>query len=142
MRQWSRAHLQTIIVFSLAVALVAIAGEWLRAQDRVLMGYAPESSQAELEWERKIQAIPQSDNIKANMMELAAEPHHLGSERQHQLSLWLQNRLRSYGLDAQIERFDVLFSTPVDRKVELVSPGSYVEQLKEPAIPDDPTSGQ
>jgi N-acetylated-alpha-linked acidic dipeptidase len=142
MRQWSRAHLQTIIVFSLAVALVAIAGEWLRAQDRVLMGYAPESSQAELEWERKIQAIPQSDNIKANMMELAAEPHHLGSERQHQLSLWLQNKLRSYGLDAQIERFDVLFSTPVERKVELVSPGSYVAQLKEPAVADDPTSGQ
>jgi N-acetylated-alpha-linked acidic dipeptidase len=133
---------RTILCAATTIASIAIGGAWLRAQDRVLAGYSPANSQTELDWERKIQAIPQPENIKANMMELAAEPHHLGSERQRQLSLWLQTKLRSYGLDAQIERFDVLFSTPLERKVELVSPGSYVAQLKEPAISEDPTSGQ
>ena len=127
---------------------LAIAGcAWLtvsrpHAQTRTMAGYAPPNAQLELDWEKKIQAIPKPENIKANMLELAAEPHHLGSERQHQNALWLQRTLRSYGLDAQIEQFDVLFSTPLERKVELTSPVSFVAQLKEPAIPGDPTSGQ
>jgi N-acetylated-alpha-linked acidic dipeptidase len=128
-----------------ALVLVSIAAggaAMMHAQGRTLAGYSPASSQTELGWEQKVRAIPDPSNIKANMMELAAEPHHLGSPRQKQLSQWLVTKLRSYGLDAQIEEFDVLFSTPVERKVELVSPTTYTAQLKEPALPDDPTSGQ
>jgi N-acetylated-alpha-linked acidic dipeptidase len=131
-----------MIAPALAAASVVTAGALIRAQGRVLSGYSPASSQAELDWEQKVRALPKSDNIKANMMQLAAEPHHLGSPRQKQLSQWLVSTLRSYGLDAQIEEFDVLFSTPLERKVELVSPGSYVAQLKEPVVADDPTSSQ
>ena len=127
------------------VGLVVAGCVWFaasrpHAQTRALAGYAPPSAQLELDWEKKIQAIPKSENIKANMLELAAEPHHLGSERQHQNALWLQRTLRGYGLDAQIEQFDVLFSTPLERKVEL--PDGFVAQLKEPPVPGDPTSGQ
>jgi N-acetylated-alpha-linked acidic dipeptidase len=110
------------------------------AQTRAIPGYSAPAAQLELDWEKKIQAIPKPENIKANMMELAAEPHHLGSERQHQNALWLQRTLRGYGLDAQIEQFDVLFSTPVERKLEI--PGGFVAQLKETPVPGDPTSGQ
>jgi N-acetylated-alpha-linked acidic dipeptidase len=124
------------------VSLIGAAGILLHAQDRTLAGYSAASSRTQLEWERKVQAIPQPENIKATMMELAREPHHLGSERQHQNALWLQKTIRSYGLDAEIERFDVLFSTPLERTVELVAPTSYTAQLKEPVLASDPTSGQ
>jgi N-acetylated-alpha-linked acidic dipeptidase len=123
-------------------SLVVVSVRSPQAQEHSLAGFAPANAQAELEWERKAQAIPAPENIKANMLELAAEPHALGSPRQKQNASWLQNKLRSYGLDAQIEQFDVLFSTPLERHVELVAPKRYVAQLKEPAIPDDPTSGQ
>ena len=96
---------RTILFVATTIASIAIGGAWLRAQDRVLTGYSPANSQTELDWERKIQAIPQPENIKANMMELAAEPHHLGSERQRQLSLWLQTRLRGT-LSRVVARFD------------------------------------
>jgi N-acetylated-alpha-linked acidic dipeptidase len=76
------------------------------------------------------------------MMELAAEPHHLGSPRQRQLSQWLVTKLKSYGLDPQIEQFDVLFSTPLDRKVELIEPTFFAASLKETPLLEDPTSGQ
>src|SRR5262245_21934876 len=115
---------------------------WPAAQGRALFGYSPGAAQAELEWEAKARALPLAENIKANMMELAAEPHHLGSPRQRQLSQWLVARLKSYGLDAQIEQFDVLFSTPLERKVELVAPTSFVASLTETPLPEDPTSGQ
>jgi N-acetylated-alpha-linked acidic dipeptidase len=128
--------------------LLVVAGiawqtaSWTAAQGRSLIGYSPANGQTELDWEKKIQAVPQPENIKANMMRLAAEPHHLGSPRQHDNALWLQSTLRSYGLDAQIEQFDVLFSTPVERKVELVAPTPFVAKLKEPEVAGDPTSGQ
>jgi N-acetylated-alpha-linked acidic dipeptidase len=128
--------------FLIVAGLAWLAASWPHAQSRSLAGYATTSAQTELDWEKKIQAIPKPENIKANLMELAAEPHHLGSPRQRQNSLWLQSTLRSYGLDAQIEQFDVLFSTPLERHVELVAPTQYIAQLKEPAVAGDPTSGQ
>jgi len=138
-----RRHSARLTASLLAAALCGAFGTSRPlAQSRSLIGYAPNSAQTELDWEKKIQAIPQPDNIRANMMELAAEPHHLGSPRQHQNAVWLQNTLSSYGLDAQIEEFDVLFSTPLERKVELTAPTTFVAKLKEPGVPGDPTSEQ
>ena len=117
-------------MFLVAVGFTWQAAVWMHAQGRTLIGYSPANGQAELDWEKKIQAIPQPDNIKANMMQLAAEPHHLGSPRQHENALWLQRTLRSYGLDAQIEQFDVLFSTPVERKVELTAPTTVCREAE------------
>jgi N-acetylated-alpha-linked acidic dipeptidase len=131
-------YVATLIV----VAAFAARAPWLHAQGHPLAGYSATNGGTELDWEKKIQAIPKPDNIKANMMQLAAEPHHLGSPRQHENALWLQRTLRSYGLDAQIEQFDVLFSTPLDRVVELVGPTPFRAKLKEPEVAGDPTSGQ
>jgi len=134
------------VILARAVPIVAIlfmlVAAWPGAQGRTLFGYSPRGAEAELQWEAKARAIPLPENIKANMLELAAEPHHLGSPRQRQLSQWLVTKLKSYGLDAQIEQFDVLFSTPLERKVELVSPTTFVASLKETALAEDPTSGQ
>lgn len=107
-----------------------------------LSGFTRADAATELGWEQKFRAIPEPDRVKANMKQLAAEPHHIGSPYQKQDSEWLLNQFKSYGLDAHIEEFEVLFPTPIDRKVELVSPGHYEAKLKEPAVPDNPTSGQ
>ena len=50
--------------------------------------------------------------------------------------------VQSYGWDAHIETFDVLFPTPVERIVELVAPTTFVAKLQETALPGDPTSNQ
>jgi N-acetylated-alpha-linked acidic dipeptidase len=111
-------------------------------QGAALAGFSRADAAAELGWEQKFRAIPEPDRIKANMQRLSAEPHHIGSPYQKQNAEWLLEQFKSFGLDAHIEQFEVLFPTPIDRKVELVSPGHYEAKLKEPAIPDDPTSGQ
>jgi N-acetylated-alpha-linked acidic dipeptidase len=51
-------------------------------------------------------------------------------------------RFRGWGLDARIEIFHVLFPTPLERRVELLAPGHFVAKLREPALAEDPTSGQ
>src|SRR5947207_9127290 len=44
---------------------------------------------------------------------------------------WLLARFKSFGLDARIETFDVLFPTPKERAVELVAPNRFVAKLQE-----------
>ena len=76
------------------------------------------------------------------MRVLAARPHHLGSARDSANAAWILDRFRSWGLDAQIETFHVLFPTPRERVVELVGPGRFRARLQEPALKEDPTSAQ
>jgi N-acetylated-alpha-linked acidic dipeptidase len=142
-------HLTTSRALAAAGAFIVLAGgasAGLTAQQTpsgpALTGFARADAAAELAWEQKFRAIPEPDRIKANMKQLFAEPHHIGSPYQKQNSEWLLNQFKSYGLDAHIEQFDVLFPTPIERKVELVSPGHYEAKLKEPAFAEDPTSGQ
>ncbi|MBO0859149.1 MAG: M28 family metallopeptidase [Chloracidobacterium sp.] len=95
----------------------------------------------ESSWEEKYRAIPQAERIKENMRKLSAEPHHVGSAADKRNAEWIRDQMKSWGLDATIEEFDVLFPTPKERVVELTAPEKYQAKLKEPAIPEDPDSG-
>jgi N-acetylated-alpha-linked acidic dipeptidase len=49
---------------------------------------------------------------------------------------------KSWGYDAHIERFDVLFPTPKERVVEMIAPRRFALKLQEPPLSVDPTSIQ
>ncbi|MBK9314189.1 MAG: M28 family peptidase [Acidobacteria bacterium] len=93
------------------------------------------------EWEEKFRGIPQAERLKEYMRVLSAEPHHVGTEAGRRNAEWMRDQLNSWGLKASIEEFDVLFPTPKERSLELVSPSKYAAKLKEPQIAEDPDSG-
>jgi N-acetylated-alpha-linked acidic dipeptidase len=95
----------------------------------------------EATWEEKFRAIPRAEKIKENMRVLSAEPHHIGSAAGKRNAEWIRDQMKSWGLEATIEEFDVLFPTPKERVLELTAPEKYRAGLKEPAIPEDPDSG-
>ncbi|MGH7623238.1 MAG: PA domain-containing protein, partial [Gemmatimonadaceae bacterium] len=107
-----------------------------------LLGFTYSTSRVEREWEAKFKAIPDPARMRSAMQRLSARPHHVGSPYDKDNAEWLLAQLKSYGLDAHIETFDVLFPTPIDRAVELVAPTHFVAKLQEPAFPQDPTSNQ
>ncbi len=107
-----------------------------------LRGYSSESSSAERDWEAKFRAIPDAATIRGYVERLSARPHHVGSAYDKDNAEWILARLREWGLDAQIERFDVLFPTPKERQLELVEPTRFTAKLEEPPVPGDPTSSQ
>jgi N-acetylated-alpha-linked acidic dipeptidase len=107
-----------------------------------LRGFTAESAKAEREWEAKFRAIPSPDSLRAYMRRLSARPHHVGSPYDKDNAEWILAKFKSFGLEAQIETFDVLFPTPKERAVELVAPTRFVAKLQEPALPGDPTSAQ
>jgi len=135
-----RALLVSIFCICLSVAPV---GNHVIAEEQPLYGYSAESSQAERQWEEKLRAIPSPENLRAYMKLLSAHPHHVGSPYDKQNADWILGKFKEFGLDANIEQFDVLFPTPKERAVELVEGGpKFVAKLQEPAVAVDPTSGQ
>jgi N-acetylated-alpha-linked acidic dipeptidase len=80
--------------------------------------------------------------MREAMRFLSARPHHLGSARDSVNADWMLQRFRSWGWDARIETFRVLFPTPLERVVELVAPSRYRATLREPAVRQDPSTAQ
>jgi len=107
-----------------------------------LAGYSSAASATERDWETKFRALPSTDNLREYMRHLTAHPHHVGSPYDKENAEWILSQFKSWGLDAQIETFYVLFPTPKDRELELVAPSTFKAKLQEPPVPGDPTSDQ
>jgi N-acetylated-alpha-linked acidic dipeptidase len=109
-------------------------------KNRLERGDGLSKSENGQEWEEKFRSIPQAERLKEYMRLLSAEPHHVGSSADKRNAEWIRNQLKSWGLDAKLEEFDVLFPTPKERLLELVSPEKYVAKLKEPVLAEDSDS--
>jgi N-acetylated-alpha-linked acidic dipeptidase len=92
--------------------------------------------------DEKFRAAINAENIRANMQKLAARPRHVGSPYNKEGAEWMLAQFKSWGWDAQIERFDVLFPTPKERVLEMTEPTRFVAKLDEPIVQVDPTTGQ
>src|SRR6266478_287582 len=107
-----------------------------------LYGFSSQHAQTEREWENKFRALPNAQKQRDYMQLLSARPHHVGSLYDKQNAEWILARFKEWGLDAQIETFDVLFPTPKVRVLEMVEPTKFTAKLEEPALAIDPTSNQ
>src|SRR5207247_8936030 len=135
-----RMHMSArpIAACGLGILLLALAP----AATGDLRGFTAESAKVEREWEAKFRAIPSPDSMREYMRRLSARPHHVGSPYDHDNAEWILAKFKSFGLDARIETFDVLFPTPKERAVELLEPTRFRAKLQEPPVPGDPTSSQ
>jgi len=111
-------------------------------EEQALYGFTAGSSRTERDWESKLRAIPDAKRLRDAMQRLSARPHHVGSPYDKDNAEWILAQFKSWGLDAQIETFDVLFPTPKERVVELLEPTHYTAKLLEPPVAGDPTSSQ
>ena len=107
-----------------------------------LLGFSPDAATSERAWEAKFKAIPTADRLREYMQRLSAHPHHVGSPYDKDNAEWILGKFKAWGLNTQIETFDVLFPTPRERAVELVEPTRYVARLEEPTVAVDQTSNQ
>jgi len=108
-----------------------------------LFGFSADSSRAERQWEEKMRAIPDPANHRTYMEHLTAHPHNVGSDYDKKNAEWIAAKFKEFGLETQIENFDVLFPTPKERLVELIDGGPHFKaKLQEPALKEDPTSSQ
>src|SRR6058998_2498528 len=133
-----RLTARPLVACALGVLLLAAAP----SSSDDLRGFTAASAKAQREWEAKFRAIPSPDSLREYMRRLSARPHHVGSPYDKDNAEWLLAKFKSFGLDAGVETFDVLFPTPKERVVELVAPTRFRAKLQEPPVPGDPTSSQ
>ncbi|MGH9736535.1 MAG: M28 family metallopeptidase, partial [Candidatus Acidiferrales bacterium] len=126
----------------LSVVLLFFFSIPISADEKSLQGFTAQSSTAERQWEKTFDAIPSPQNQRDYMQYLSAHPHNVGTPYDKQNAEWILAHYKQWGWDAHIETFNVLFPTPKERALELVSPTTYVAKLQEPPVPGDPTSDQ
>ncbi len=112
------------------------------AQTNTILGFSASSAQAQLETEKKYDANLQAKNVDALIKEMSSVPHHVGSPGDEANAKYILDKFKSWGYDAQIETFYVLFPTPVTRLLEMTGSKNFKAALKEPALKEDATSGQ
>lgn len=109
---------------------------------KTISGFTTESAAKQQSLEQQFDAQLSAERIGATIKELSAVPHHIGSPGGKAVAENILAKYKSWGWDARIETYQVLFPTPKTRVLEMSSPTTYTALLKEPALKEDATSGQ
>ena len=98
----------------------------------------PPATPAELEaaFDAQVSAADQMAWLK----QMSSAPNHVSSPHDKANAEFILSQFKAFGWDAHIERFDVLYPTPIATKVELVAPERIPLGGQEPAVPGDATS--
>jgi N-acetylated-alpha-linked acidic dipeptidase len=125
--------------------LIVIFSSMLTAsfgQTTSILGFSKNGAEAELNSEKKFDLNLSAVNVGMYIKDLSAVPHHVGSPGGKAAAEYILNKFKSWGYDAAIENFYVLFPTPKTRLLEMTGSRNFKASLKEPALPEDATSGQ
>jgi N-acetylated-alpha-linked acidic dipeptidase len=107
-----------------------------------ITGFTEKTAAGQVTLEQNFDALLKADDIGATIKELTAKPHHIGSVGGKEVAENILAKYKSWGWDAKIETYQVLFPSPKTRILELTSPVVYKALLKEPALKEDATSNQ
>jgi N-acetylated-alpha-linked acidic dipeptidase len=118
---------------SMRTLSLAVAGALLWAS---FLSAAP-APLNEADVERNFDAMIHPNDLRDWMKLLASEPNHVGSPHDkanaNQIVAWF----KEWGWDARIERFWVLYPTPITETFELIGASPFKATLQEPPIPGD-----
>jgi N-acetylated-alpha-linked acidic dipeptidase len=107
-----------------------------------ITGFTAEAAKAQLQAEEKFDSYLKTSNIDQWIKRLSARPHHLGSAYGKDNAEFMRDLFKSWGYEAELVTYKVLFPTPKVRLLELTAPSRFKAKLSEPALKEDATSGQ
>ncbi len=124
-------------LFSAALLLAASA-----FAQQPITGFSAKAAQEQAALEAKFDAQLSAQRIGQYIKDMSSRPHHVGSPGGEAVAQYLLSKFKSFGLEARIETYQVLFPTPKTRVLEMTGPTTYKAILKEPALKEDATSAQ
>ena len=107
-----------------------------------IMGFTAANAVKQTDLEKQFDAQLNPQNLDTWMQFLTSHPHHVGSPHDKANADYMLNLFKSWGYDAKIETYQVLFPTPKTRVLELLGAKPYKAKLEEGALKEDKTSGQ
>jgi N-acetylated-alpha-linked acidic dipeptidase len=122
-------------------ALTTLAAATLAAEPTPsIYGFSPGAVAAELALEKSFDQALHAEELRAWMERMSSQPNQVGSPHDHENAEFMLGLFRSWGWNAEIETFYVLYPTPKEELLELVAPTHYRAKLHEPPIAGDRTS--
>jgi N-acetylated-alpha-linked acidic dipeptidase len=98
---------------------------------------ASEDSRA---WEKLFLNVPNPDSARRHLRVYTEEPHMAGTEQDHQTALYTRDRMREYGINANIVEYYVWLPYPKEISVEMIAPTPFKATLVEEGVPEDKDS--
>lgn len=123
----------------IALLLVAALGT-AHAQTKNITGFTRENAETQLKLEQKFDAQIKAENLDAWLKKMTLRPHHVGSAYGKANAEFMRDLLRSWGWEAEIESYQILFPTPKVRVLEMTAPTKFTAKLAEPPLKEDPTA--
>ena len=87
-----------------------------------LRGFAASRAAAEIDLERRFQAIPDAGHAREDLRHLTSEPHMAGTDASRQVAEWLRDQFRGFGFDADVVTYSAYLPLAKEASLEMVSP--------------------
>lgn len=122
------------------IALLLLASFTGFSQSKSITGFTKENAEAQMKLEEKFDTQLKADNLDQWLKKLTLKPHHVGSAYGKVNAEFMRDLFRSWGYEAEIESYQILFPTPKVRVLEMTTPTKFVAKLAEPALKEDGTA--
>jgi N-acetylated-alpha-linked acidic dipeptidase len=107
-----------------------------------LAGFTAENAARQQALEAQFDKALSGEEMKGWLETLSSEPNHVGSPHDKANADLMLAKFKSWGWDARIETFEILYPTPVAEKLELLGPHPFTAALHETPVDGDRTSGR
>jgi N-acetylated-alpha-linked acidic dipeptidase len=129
-------HHRLLLTTAFVTSLIS-SGAWAQAP---LLGFTPADAAKERALEAKFDQGLSADTQRAWLKDMSSEANEVGTPHDKRNADWMLAQFKSWGWDARIETFYVLYPTPIAEKLELLGDHPYIAKLHEPPVAGDPSS--
>lgn len=127
--------------YTITLLLLFIVFSFGIAQNSFL-GFSEKSANEQQALEKAFEEKLKATNIDNWIQKMSAEPHWVGTKFGEENAKWMRDQFKSWGYDAKIETYHVLFPYPTERVLELTGPTQYKAKLTAVPVEGDPYTAQ
>jgi N-acetylated-alpha-linked acidic dipeptidase len=130
------------ILLILLLQYVLLASPVLaQTQATAIDGFSAQRSLAQRRWEEQFRAVPTPNSAREHLRRLTLEPHIAGTKEDYDTAVYVRDRLRGFGLAAELREYEVWLNYPNTPSVlELITTRRQKLDITEAVVPGDPTS--
>ena len=126
--------------FLLIALLISVQG--VASPTDSFLGFGDKARTEERQLEARFDSFLDATNLRKWMKRLTAHPHHVGSPYGKENAEFILSLFRSWGYEAELAEYQILFPTPKLRLLEMLAPETFSAKLMEAALKEDATSQQ
>lgn len=141
MKKYLSHAVTLLLVFALTCSQFVAPAQQRETSAQALDGFSTDEAARERALEERFRSVPSPDSAREHLRRLTSEPHVAGTREDYETALYVRDRMRAYGLKADLKEYQVLLPSPKQPSIlELVSPRRERLKLQEDVVSQDPSS--